>query len=56
MIAQSDDRERDFLKAHATMEIDIINSQCLNRSLSDTDMRAYEFALETISQLQTRQH
>lgn len=56
MIEQSDIRERDFLEAHAKMEIDIINSQCLNRSLSDAEMRAFEFAIETITQLETRQH
>ena len=53
-IEQSDIRERDFLEAHAKMEIDIINSQCLNRSLSDAEMRAFEFAIETITQLEAR--
>ena len=56
MIEQSDFRERDFLKAHAKMEIDIINSQGLNRHLTDREMRAFEFAIETIAQLETRQH
>ena len=56
MIEQSDIRERDFLEARAKMEIDIINSQCLNRSLSDAETRAFEFALETITQLVTRQY
>ena len=56
MIEQSDIRELDFLEAHAKMEIDIINNQCLNRSWSDAEMRAFEFAIETITQLETRQH
>lgn len=56
MIEQSDFRERDFIKAHAKIEIDIINSQSLDRHLTDSEMRALEFAIETIAQLETRQH
>ena len=56
LIEQLDIKERDFLQAHAKMEIDIINSQCLNRTMSDAEMRAYEFAIETITQLEHRQH
>lgn len=56
MIEQSDFRERDFLKAHAKMEVDIINSQSLNRHLTDREMRAFEFAIETIAQLEAGQH
>ena len=56
MIEQSDFRERDFIKAHAKMEIDIINSQSLGRHLTDSEIRAFEFAIETITQLETRQH
>jgi thymidine phosphorylase len=55
MIEQSDIRERDFLKAHAKMEVDIINNQYKNRTLSDAEMRAFEFAIETIAQLESRQ-
>jgi hypothetical protein len=56
VIEQSDLRERDFIEARAKMEIDIINSQCLNRALTDSELRAFEFAIETISQLETRHH
>ncbi len=54
LIEQSDLRERDFIEARAKMELDIINSQCLNRALTDSELRAFEFAIETISQLETR--
>ena len=56
LIEQSDFRERDFIEARAKMELDIINSQCLNRSLTDSELRAFEFSIETISQLETRHH
>jgi hypothetical protein len=56
LIEQSDLRERDFLEARAKMELDIINSQCLNRALTDREMSAFEFAIETITQLETRHH
>lgn len=55
MIEQADYSERDFLKAHAEMEIDIINSQCLNRMLTEREQRAFEFAIETLTQLETRE-
>lgn len=53
LIEQSDLRERDFIEARAKIELDIINSQCLNRSLTDSELRAFEFAVETVSQLET---
>ena len=55
LIDQSDYKERDFLKAHARMEVDIIRNQCLNRTMTDKEQRAFEFALETITQLESRQ-
>lgn len=54
LIDQSDNKERDFLHAHAKMEIDIISNHCLDRVLTDKEQRAYEFALETINQLKAR--
>ena len=56
LIEQSDLRERDFIEARAKMELDIINSQCLNRALTDSELRAFEFAVETVSQLETHHH
>jgi len=56
LIEQSDISERDFLKAHAKMEVDIINNQCLGRAPTDREIRAFEFAIETITQLETRRY
>ena len=56
LIEQSDLRERDFLEARAKMEVDIINNQCLGRALTDREMSAFEFAVETITQLETRRY
>lgn len=56
LIEQSDPRERDFIEARAKMERDIINNQCLGRALTDREMRAFEFAIETITQLETRRY
>lgn len=56
LIEQSDLRERDFIEARAKMERDIINNQCLGRALTDREIRAFEFAIETLTQLETRRY